>query len=350
MQTEQVADDIAEATVAEKYLTAGDTLREERLRQNLSEKEVADRLHITMHYVKALESNNYEKLPGAVFAKGYIKSYALLLKLDEDNIIGQYDDFRDRQLEREKEKTLIQVRRRRDKNRPWVVLSVLGFIGVFLALWAFNNFLGEDGQPVAVTENSIIESVEDSAQESVEAVPVLTQSVVSPSLNRETPVSDSIPSVEESAEEVIASDSIAENNDEDPVSSDFVTTITALSNQPVAADSIQAQQVPDQANTTALNDAVIEIENRVIEISSAGSDVLRISFSGESWVEVNDETENQIYRDIRGAGDILEITGNAPFSILLGDAPFTRLTFNGTEVDVSNNIRIDNSAHLTVGL
>ena len=230
------------------------------------------------------------------------------------------------------------------------MLSVLGFIGVFLALWAFNNFLGEDGQPVAVTENSIIESVEDSAQESVEAVPVLTQSVVSPSLNRETPVSDSIPSVEESAEEVIASDSIAENNDEDPVSSDFVTTITALSNQPVAADSIQAQQVPDQANTTALNDAVIEIENRVIEISSAGSDVLRISFSGESWVEVNDETENQIYRDIRGAGDILEITGNAPFSILLGDAPFTRLTFNGTEVDVSNNIRIDNSAHLTVGL
>ena len=70
----------------------------------------------------------------------------------------------------------------------------------------------------------------------------------------------------------------------------------------------------------------------------------------ERWVEVNAGAQKQIYRDIRSAGDVLEITGSAPFSILLGDAPFTSLTFNGTEIDVSDNIRIDNSARLTVGL
>ena len=58
-------------------LTAGDILQRQRQRLGLNEKEVANKLHITMHYVKALETNSYEKLPGAVFAKGYLKSYAL---------------------------------------------------------------------------------------------------------------------------------------------------------------------------------------------------------------------------------------------------------------------------------
>jgi cytoskeleton protein RodZ len=91
-------------------------------------------------------------------------------------------------------------------------------------------------------------------------------------------------------------------------------------------------------------------EARVITVQADGSDVLRISFSGESWVEVNDGASNEIYRDLLEAGDILQITGTAPFNVLLGDAPFTELTFNGDVVDVSGNIRIDNSARLTVGL
>ena len=78
--------------------------------------------------------------------------------------------------------------------------------------------------------------------------------------------------------------------------------------------------------------------------------MLRISFTGESWIEVNDSESQQIYRDIREAGDVLEITGSAPFNILLGDAPFARMSLNGDEIDLAEDIRIDNSARLTVGL
>ena len=89
---------------------------------------------------------------------------------------------------------------------------------------------------------------------------------------------------------------------------------------------------------------------RVITIEAIGNDVLRISFIGESWIEVNDSESQQIYRDIREAGDVLEITGSAPFNILLGDAPLISMSFNGDEIDLSADIRIDNSARLTVGL
>ena len=141
MRTEQLAEELADEQVDEHISSPGGVLREERLRQNLGEKDVADKLHITIHYLKAIESNSYEKLPGAIFVKGYIKSYAELLKLDSNRLLELYVEHTNRQLEKEKEKTLIQVKRRRDRNRPWVIVSVIGFIGGFTGLWAYNNFL-----------------------------------------------------------------------------------------------------------------------------------------------------------------------------------------------------------------
>ena len=103
-----------------------------------------------------------------------------------------------------------------------------------------------------------------------------------------------------------------------------------------------------RAEQTAVAEATDQ--SRVFTIEAIGNDVLRISFIGESWIEVNDSESQQIYRDIREAGDVLEITGSAPFNILLGDAPFTSMSLNGDEIDLSADIRIDNSARLTVGL
>ena len=86
-----------------------------------------------------------------------------------------------------------------------------------------------------------------------------------------------------------------------------------------------------------------------IKIVSNGSDFLRISFLGNSWIEVNDSFEKRIYRDIRLAGDILDIKGDAPFDIFFGDAPNIKIFFNGIEIDIAEKIRIDNSARLIVG-
>jgi cytoskeleton protein RodZ len=105
----------------------------------------------------------------------------------------------------------------------------------------------------------------------------------------------------------------------------------------------EAAENPDQPLTDG-------DDSTIIAVISEGQDVLRIRFLGESWVEVNDDSAERGYRDLQHAGDVLEVTGTAPFNILLGDAPYTRLSLNGAEIDVSDEIRIDNSARLTVGL
>ena len=67
---------------------AGALLAEARKKLGMSIFEVSDRLHLTEYYVRALEANDYSNLPGEVFVKGYLKSYALLVGLDPAEVSG----------------------------------------------------------------------------------------------------------------------------------------------------------------------------------------------------------------------------------------------------------------------
>ena len=74
-------------------LSPGQMLSAVRVQQNLTQREVAETLHITMHYVNAIEHDEHDKLPGAVFAKGYIKRYAEIMALDETAVMAAYEDL-----------------------------------------------------------------------------------------------------------------------------------------------------------------------------------------------------------------------------------------------------------------
>ena len=340
------------AEASDDSRTAGDILAPERQHLGLNEKEVADQLHITMHYVKALESDNYEKLPGAVFAKGYLKSYALLLGLDVGDLLSRYDVINDRkQADIQEASRQVKARRKKDRNKPLVIVSLLVFVGGFLGLWLANSFFGADVvSPMSATveESGAAESTPPASirqgqltllaqAEELESTPVESIAPVSGvSESQEGQPVSVAPNGRASASPAPEQVAVESN----PGQLDLVAILQAAA----------AEQAIDLATVQADSAADTAQESRVITVAATGDDVLRLSFTGESWVEVSDSESQQIYRDIREAGDVLEITGSAPFNILLGDAPFTRLTLNGDEIDLSSDIRIDNSARLTVGL
>lgn len=363
MQTEPLAEATSEAAVNEESistLTAGDILRQERERLGLNEKEVADQLHITMHYVKALESNSYEKLPGAVFAKGYLKSYALLLGLDVEDLMSRYDEFTYQQkADSEQERRLLRARKKKDRNKPFVIISLIVFVAGFLGLWLVNSYFGEGSvSDVPSTAEStgdagraenLRPALPQVVEQQVTTPPQLTLEVEAeevavpipiPQLTGTSPTLEEVVVALETLGEV-DSGSVESGQSNEAESSPSLEELTA------ALQALRGGQVEQAANIESSTDAE---QPRVIAIGATGSDILRISFTGESWVEVNDSESQQIYRDIRAAGDVLEITGSAPFNILLGDAPFTSMSLNGDEIDLSADIRIDNSARLTVGL
>ena len=64
----------------------GDTLRRTRLKRNLQLEEISSELKISTRILQAIEDDQYDKLPGGVFAKSFVRQYARLLGLDEEEI------------------------------------------------------------------------------------------------------------------------------------------------------------------------------------------------------------------------------------------------------------------------
>ncbi len=67
----------------------GETLRRARLQRNLDLNRIADELKISATMLRAIEEERFDKLPGGVFARSFVKQYARLLQVDETAIEGE---------------------------------------------------------------------------------------------------------------------------------------------------------------------------------------------------------------------------------------------------------------------
>lgn len=67
----------------------GDTLRRERLKRKLDLEEISRELKISTRFLQAIENDQFDKLPGGVFAKSFVRQYARLLGLDEEAIADE---------------------------------------------------------------------------------------------------------------------------------------------------------------------------------------------------------------------------------------------------------------------
>lgn len=67
----------------------GETLRHERLRHNLSLEQVARETKISARFLQAIEAEDFSKLPGGVFTRSFVRQYARLLGLDEEEVAAE---------------------------------------------------------------------------------------------------------------------------------------------------------------------------------------------------------------------------------------------------------------------
>lgn len=65
----------------------GKRLRMERERRGLSERKIAEELHVDVKVIEALEAGRFQSLGAPVYAKGHLRKYASLLGLDADALL-----------------------------------------------------------------------------------------------------------------------------------------------------------------------------------------------------------------------------------------------------------------------
>ncbi len=73
--------------------TIGEQLRLAREGRGIPLREISDQTRISMHYLEAIESNDYKRLPGGIFNRSFVKAYAKYVGYDEKQAVEGYTRY-----------------------------------------------------------------------------------------------------------------------------------------------------------------------------------------------------------------------------------------------------------------
>jgi cytoskeleton protein RodZ len=121
----------------DQRLAIGEVLKGARAQRGLDISTVEEQTKIRAKYLRALENEEWDTLPGPTYVRGFLRTYATYLGLDADAIVDEYRRTTERLPATEQpylfsEPLLERRRRPREPERRslgWVVM-VLGAIGV----------------------------------------------------------------------------------------------------------------------------------------------------------------------------------------------------------------------------
>jgi cytoskeletal protein RodZ len=121
----------------------GGSLREARLKRNLTPADVQKAIRIRDRYLQALEEERWELLPGDAYVKGFLRTYADFLGLDGNLYVEEYNS----RFARPDEAQLVPERFARSGTRfggvgflrPLIVVAVIVAIVAGLAAWQLSG-------------------------------------------------------------------------------------------------------------------------------------------------------------------------------------------------------------------
>lgn len=117
----------------------GEQLKREREMRGVSLEEISVATRIAPRFLEAIENEQWDQLPGGVFNRGFIRSVARYLGLDEENLVAEY---------------ALQTKGRPDPGvvadppdepeRMWARISVLVVLAILILAggWAAIHYLG----------------------------------------------------------------------------------------------------------------------------------------------------------------------------------------------------------------
>ncbi|TCK17479.1 cytoskeleton protein RodZ [Thiogranum longum] len=266
---------------AESGLSAiGKCLSKGREEAGMEMGEVASELHLRVEVIQALEAGDEAALPAAAFIRGYVRSYARCVGLDEAALVARLPQATEhRPVPR-------QVARKhyRVPSIPlgrvlmWgLILLVLGMVLLYGAPALERLWSGQGGQPV---DNSL----------------------QLPPSDTQVPDAGALPLPEEGSEE--------------------------------APDVFLTEKPPEPERAQAPSVAVPDTTKEVVRTKAQGPAELVLRFTEDSWVEMTSR-QRKLVVGTQHAGTERIVRAEPPIDILLGNAPGVKMTWRGKPVDLT---------------
>jgi len=300
--------DIDSASVVQ---SVGHLLRKARVMKGMSIEDVSRQLRLSVLQIEAIEKENYEKLPGRTFLRGFIRNYANLVQLDpipllqllpeSTPVISTYErtPFKNKQI------SFSSNRENSSNNRLTMVIIL--FATIAGAYFIFSNDIW-----IKTPETNSVSDVAkvESGTASVEIQLPLSgtaKTTTSSQANQKPDTSDRIDSEKSSEEEL-----------------DAKTETIPATNKPVIQKTEKSTVIP----------------------SDSGN--LYFKLTGDSWIKVVDGSGASLFEQLKKNGSEQVITGKRPLSIVIGNASAVNLTYNDKVIDIVSYKRQDGTARFTL--
>ena len=337
----------------------GERLQAARIKNGLSLEDVANRMHLSPSILEALEENNFDEITAPIFVKGYLRAYARIVSLSEDEMIEQYVDFYS-----EEDPPISSTSNMAPELSPadtrikWTTYVVILLLAVLLAAWWWNKQQNQDapvsldGQSSSIDDSAATDPVVDSGIEAV------SETQVPADTGNEVSEADSAIATDEAVVVGVVDSSEADPVVTDTESAELIETEQVETEQvamPEAVESAEPAADEDTASLESDTSAVVEAEpvagtrEQPEQSAPSGTDKLQIIIHADTWADVKDSNSYQLVYDLLRADSSLELSGQAPFTVFLGNGHGVEIMLNGEEVGFATRIRDDNTARLNVG-
>ena len=365
-------DEQAQDTQRSSGAGPGERLQAARIQMGISLDDIAKRMHLSTSIVEAIEDNHFEEIAAPIFVKGYLRAYARIVSLDEDDMIDQYIDFysgEDPPIS--STSNVASELSVADARVKWTTYIVVLIVGVLLAAWLWNREqdteapISLDTQTPAIeggvksdaVVSSEIEAVSEEsieAGETVEATDGLPAAVTAAEVEVAESMATQQPAAEaaEAAEsEVVEVDVVASEVGETEVVETEVAEGEVAEGELAETERAEGEAVEvevAETETGSLQTTQVT-RNEPSRIAPAGTDKVSLVVHADTWADIKDANSYQLVYDLLRADEAVELIGQAPFSVFLGNGHGVEIMFNGEEIDVAPRVREDNTARLRIG-
>lgn len=286
---------------AEVSYSFGQRLSSARRALNLTQEQVAAELRLKVDLIKALEEEDYSRLPTHMYIAGYLRNYTRLLKIPAEPLLSALN-----KVNAEAPPLITDVSRPRKASHSRLMVKLFVLVLFVIVVAGIVSWIqSQDFSALlkkSTTETGSVKIIEQQQQVVVDEKPV-DEPVVTKS------------------DVVIPADSHEVETEVSPVKPE----------QPAAI-----QEVDIQEETVE----VVAPRNEPTEAVQSGVELL-LTFGADCWTEVKDSRGNTLAYDLYREGQSKQVIGLPPFNIFLGNAATVKIKYNGQAYDASEHISGD---------
>ena len=295
--TQELSDDM-------EVIGPGQMLLEGRKALGLSQEDVAKRLNFHLSLVESIESENFDKKLPNTFNRGYLRSFAKMVNISQEDVLASYDMLDIAAKQGAEMQSFSQNTKKQAEHSRLMWISYL-VVAILIGSTVFWFFQENTSFEQTININPPQEIKPTITAKKVNDIAVTQKAIVVDEVVEVQPVS--VEPIDVSVNEVI-------------VDIEASTDIVAVQEETAVVNN----------SVASLNETNVELA-QVITVDTKQPIDFKFVFSGDCWVNIYDAAGERVAYGVKKKGYIMNFKGLAPLNVTVARPEFVTITYQSKD-------------------